>query len=66
MASIVGWIIGLAFIFALFLMIGLHERREAIDPTTGTVSKAWVIKSIAMIGVALFAVWRGRKGMRKH
>jgi hypothetical protein len=62
----VGCIIVLAFIVALFLLIGLSERHEAINPGTGSVSKAWVLKSIAMIGIALFAVWRGRKDMRKH
>ena len=66
LAPIVASVIGLTIIFVIFLVIGISESHKAINPTTGTVSKSWVIKSIAMIGVALFAVWKGRKDMRKH
>jgi len=66
MAPIVGWIIFLGSISALFLLIGLHERREAFDATTGSIRNAWVVKSIAMVGIALFFVWRGRRDLGKH
>jgi len=63
---LVGWAIGLGILFAMALVIGLSEMHKAYNPSTGKLSKAWVLQSIGAIGVALFAVWRGRKDMRKH
>jgi hypothetical protein len=66
LAPIVASVIGLTIILAIFLVIGINESHKAINPATGAVNKSWMVKSVGMIGVALFAVWKGRRDMRKH
>jgi hypothetical protein len=58
-------IVACLFVVGIFVVIGLREMPRVYS-SDGAVSGSWVLKSVGMIAVALWAVFRGRKSMRNH
>jgi len=53
-------------VIGIFALIGLRVMSKVTGSGDGTMGGPYVIKLVAIVGGALFIVWRANRRLRKH